>query len=111
MGIAPGVASDACIFLEANNPAHKAVVVTVQGFILPDGRDMFFPYPQSNVTFPFKLEPESQCMVWMDMKKFGRQLRSEGYGGVVKIVGFYNDAVGRRHKSKPYKIDIGVWGR
>ena len=110
MGLVPGVESDACLFLKASNPGHKTVVVTVSSFLLPDGRDMVFPYPQSSVTFPFKLEPEQQCMIWIDLKKIGNLLRSEGFSGTVRLLGYYQDAVGRRHKSKPYKLDVDVWG-
>ena len=68
-GIAPGIASDGDLFIESNNPAHKTVVVTVPGLILPDGREMVFLYLESNVSFPFKLEPEHQCVVWTDLKR------------------------------------------
>lgn len=109
-GIAPGVASDGDLFIEANNPAHKTVVVTVPGLLLPDGREMVFLYPESNVRFPHKLEPEHQCVVWTDLRKLGAQLRSEGFHGTIELVGVYKDAVGRKHKSKPHKFDIDIWG-
>ena len=109
MGLAPGVASDALIFLSATNPGHKAVVVTGQGFILPDGQFMVFPYPTTNVTFPYKLEPEDKCAIWTDIKKMALQLRSLGFSGTVKVIGYYNDAVGRRYKSKPFKFDLNMW--
>jgi len=110
MGLGPGVASDPCLFLAASNPGHKMVVVTMMGLVLPDGRDMSLPYPQSHVNFPYKLEPEDKCVVWMDLKKLANQLRGEGFTGVIKIVGFYNDAVGRRHLSKkPFKFNLNGW--
>ena len=42
IGLAPGIASDACLFLNASNPGHKAVFVNVPGLILPDGRFYVF---------------------------------------------------------------------
>jgi hypothetical protein len=110
VGLAPGVASDACLFLEASNPGHKAVVVNIPGLELPDGRFMSFPYSPSNVTFPFKLQPEDSCRIAVDLKKAANQLRAEGFNGKITVVGYINDAVGRRHKSKPYKIDLDIWG-
>jgi hypothetical protein len=107
--LAPGVASDALLFLEAANPAHKTVVVNIPGFILPDGREMVIPYPQSNVVFPFKLEPEHDCKIWIDLKKIARQLHAEGFTDAVNLVGFYRDAVGRKHKSKKFKLNITTW--
>jgi len=103
------VPSDALLFLAASNPGHKTVMVNVPGFILPDGREMVFPAPDSDVSFPFELSPEHDCRIWIDMKKIARQLHTEGFSGTIKIVGFYRDAVGRKHKSKPYKLNVETW--
>jgi hypothetical protein len=109
VGLAPGVASDADLLLEAKNAAHRTVVLTMPGLILPDGREMFFLYPQSHVSFPHEFKPEYACSIWTDMKKLARQLRSEGFSGTIKLIGFYKDAVGRKHKIRPYKLNLDNW--
>jgi hypothetical protein len=49
-------------------------------------------------------------MIWTDLRKLGAQLRSMGFAGIIELIGVYKDAVGRKHKSKPYKFNVDVWG-
>ena len=80
-----------------------------QGFILPDKKRMFLRNPGSDVRFPHVLAPEGSCTVGIDVHELARHLKSEGYGGKIKVVGFYLDQVGRIYKSRGWEFDIEEW--
>lgn len=101
--------SDPVVMLSAKNPGHQAVTLSIPGFFLPHKMQMSIPYPQSNVSFPYELAPEKSCAVWVDLKKFARQLRAEGFYGEVTLTGFYRDLVGRTYKSKKWKFNSDTW--
>jgi hypothetical protein len=33
----------------------------------------------------------------------------EGFSGTIELIGVYKDAVGRKHKSEPYKLNVDAW--
>lgn len=70
---------------------------------------MSFVFPKSHVTFPFELKAEHACTIWDDVKRLAGQLRTEGFRGTIKLKGFYDDAVGRRHFSKTQKFNLDAW--
>jgi len=104
-----GDVSDLMLFLSASNPGEKAVTLASHGFELPNKKNLVFPRAQSDVTFPCELLPEKGCQVWMPVLDVARALRSEGFSGKVKLVGFYRDQVGRTHRSKPYEFNVDEW--
>jgi hypothetical protein len=102
-------ASDPVVMLTAKNPGKQTVTLSMPGFLLPQDMNASLPYPQSNVNFPFELSPEKSCSVWIDIKKFARQLKSEGFYGKVTLIGYYRDLVGRTYKSKKWEFNTDMW--
>lgn len=101
IGLGPQV-----LFLSASNPGDRSVSLNGSGLLLPDERTLVFPDPEGDVTFPCDLEEGKSCRVWIPTDTLARELRKAGLSGGVKLVGFYNDALGDRHKSKPIKFQI-----
>jgi hypothetical protein len=101
--------SDLVLTIRASNPGHKPVTLSSQGFILPDEKRMFLRNPGSDVRFPHVLAPERSCTVWVNAHDLARLLKSEGYGGKIKLVGFYLDQVDRMYKSRGWEFDIEEW--
>ena len=97
--------SDAQVSLDASNPGEKAVSLSSLGLILPDKTRVAFMEDESHVTFPYKILPESSCKVWWDARGLAHGLRSMGFSGELKLVGFYGDEVGRTYESKPFEFD------
>ena len=98
--------SDAMVFIEASNPGQKAIILSSVGFLLPMIGKLFLPGARGDVRLPSELSPESGCRVWIEARECTRQLRHMGLSGEVKIIGFYNDQVGRTYQSKPFKFDV-----
>jgi len=95
------------LFIEVSNPGNRSVTINVPRIILPDGKTLVFPDPQSDVHFPHKLEEGTKCRIWTEIKKLIEQLRSNGYQGVVKLNADVEDGAGQKYKSKkPFEIDI-----
>lgn len=104
-----GNVSDAVVMLTAKNPGEKAVLLNTQGFTLPDKKQIFFPLPNSDVKFPYELQPGRDCKVWTDARKFSQALKNEGYHGKVKLVPYYRDQIGLTHKGKKWTFNIDMW--
>jgi hypothetical protein len=111
MSFVSGSTSNAMVFLSASNPGQKAVVLSAQGFMLPDKRSMVFPNAQTNVTFPYELLPAKSCQIWIEAREIAETLKSHGFSKKVKLIGFYRDQLDKVYKSKPYKFDIDEWGK
>ena len=94
------------LFLEASNPGEKAVILNSMGLILPGDSKVVCTNPQNRVKFPHHLDPEQSCRGWSQAGEIASQLKARGFHSRVKIVGFYNDEVGRIHKSKPFEFDV-----
>ncbi len=103
-----GLWSDQSIFIEARNRGHKAVTLSMVGFILPDGDRWAIPRPLGYVTFPYELMPEKRCMVRTPAQKLATELESMGFPDRVSLIGYYDDEIGRRHQSKPSIFDTNT---
>lgn len=100
-----GNVSDAMVFVEAANPGQRPITLSSVGFILPLERKVYLRQPQGSMRIPCELAPESACQVWIDARELAQLLRSNGFSGKVKVLGFYGDQVGRTHKSKGFEVD------
>ena len=101
--------SDHSIFIEAHNQGHKAVTLSiVVGFILPDGERWVIPRPLGNVTFPYDLLPEKRGMAYTPAHKLAADVNALGFRSKVSLIGYHDDEVGRRHKSKPSIFDMNT---
>ena len=97
--------SEPMIFINAVNAGQKVVTLAMVGVLLPDGQRIVFPIPSPYVTFPYVLLPESPCKAFTPAAKLAANLKAGRYWEKVSIIGYYDDEVGRRHKSKPTIFD------
>lgn len=96
----------------AANPGERVVHVVGAGFKIARRKQSFALFqPQGDVRFPHALDEGKSCSVWMESKDVATQLRSLGYGGTVRLVGYFQDAVGTQHFSKALKFDIEDWSK
>jgi hypothetical protein len=104
-----GNTSDAMLFVQATNPGQKPVTLSSVGFVLPSQERVFLKEPHGSMRIPCELASESACQVWIGAGELAQLLRSHGFSGTLRLIGFYNDQVGRTHKSKPFKFDVDEW--
>lgn len=96
------------LMLQAVNTGSKPLVLTGYGIRFPDDpRDTnsnmrFMPYPiaQTNVTFPYELQPGHRCSVWMPIGELSSALQEQGFSGKQRIVGFFDDAAGNHWQGR-----------
>ena len=102
--------SDHNIFIEARNQGHKAVTLSIMvGFILPDGERWLITRPLGGTeSLPYELMPEKRYMVRTPAQKLASELESMGFPDKVSLIGYYDDEVGRKHKSKPTIFDTNT---
>ena len=93
------------IFCDALNRGHKAITLQMVGFQLPNREQFVIPYPSPYVWFPYDLLPEKSCKVFTPASDLAKHLKARGFPQKVSLVGFYNDDVGRRYRSKPAIFD------
>lgn len=96
------------IFIKAYNRGQKTVNFTMVGIILPDGNKLAIPYPLGYLTLPCELLPELSCTAETSAKELAADLKVRGFPEKVSLVGYYDDAVGRRHISKPTIFDTST---
>ena len=97
------------VFLSASNPGKKAVTLSSFGFLLSDGNKITPANPRTNVNFPHELLPGKACSISDEAGKLAKTLDKNGYSGIVNIIGFYGDQVGKVYKSKKYPFDVNDW--
>ena len=95
------------LVLRAVNSGDRMVILSSMGFILPNKEKMEPVGVRRTPDFPHELSLESRCTARIDPREFAAQLKSKGFSGRLELVGFYEDEVGRTHKSKPFGFDIG----
>ncbi len=105
VGSATGGWSEHKIFCDALNRGHKAITLKMVGFQLPDGEQLVIPRPSPYVVFPYDLLPESSCKAPTSASNLAAGLKAKGFPQKVSLVGFYDDEVGRRYRSKPTIFD------
>lgn len=101
-----GGTSNAMLFLSASNPQQRVTTLSGQGLILPGRKNLIFPSPQSNVSFPHELAPGKSCQIWIEAREIAKSLKSYGFHGKIKLTGFYRDQLNKVYKSKAYKFNI-----
>jgi hypothetical protein len=100
------VESSAVITMEAINLGYRNVKLASMGFILPDNQKVVLVQPKSNLQFPYTLSEGEKCNVWKEVKEFSEELKTHGYSGEIKLVGYYENAVGKVFKSKKFDFTI-----
>jgi hypothetical protein len=101
--------SKAMLFITISNPGNRDVTINVPSISLPDGKPLVFPNPQSNVSFPYKLEEGTECKIWTEIKDLARQLKENWYYGIIRLKAKVEDGSGQIYKSKDWKINLDNW--
>ncbi len=110
--VAAAGAGDPQLMIGAANPGERVVHVVGAGFKIGSRKQSFALFqPQSDVRFPYALEEGKSCNVWMASRDIAIQLQELGYGGTVRLVGYFQDAVGTQHFSKALSFDIEEWSK
>jgi hypothetical protein len=98
------------VLVTALNHGSRTVSLNSPGLLLPDKRQLVFPFDlESDVPFPHDLMEGKSCQMWIPASVLARDLRKYGFSGDIKLRGFYRDALGTIHKSKPFKFEADKW--
>jgi hypothetical protein len=97
--------SDDMVMVGASNPGHRAVTLTSVGFLLPDGRQLAL-MTEGSKPLPHHLSEGTSIQHWIPQHELIETLRKQRFSGPVKLRGFYNDAVGATHLSKPVSFKL-----
>lgn len=110
MGVDHGIER---VFVWASNAGERGVVLSSKGFVVPGHKQPIRPRSGdygANFREPYELLLEHRCQWHMPASTLAERLRSMGFAGQVKVIGFYEDQVGRTYKSQPFKFDVDHYG-
>lgn len=106
-GIGPG---PTLLFLSASNPGSRTVSLNSPGLLLPNKKKLVFPFHLgSDVDFPYDLHEGKACKMWIKTHTLANELKKEGFVGNIVLRGYYLDALGIIHRSKPFEFEIDKW--
>lgn len=98
--------SELMLYIQASNPGHRPLTLTGNGFRLPGGRQAVLTAAEGTVQLPHSLTEGTSCTHWIPAREIKHELRASGFSGKVPIIGFYLDALGKCHVSKPFELDV-----
>jgi hypothetical protein len=109
MGVGNGIER---VFVEASNRGQRGVVLASKGFVVPGHKRPIRPRWADSPGFrePYELLLEHRCQWQMAASTLAQRLRSMGIAGQMRVIGFYEDQVGRTYKSQPFKFDVDQYG-
>ena len=98
------------LFITASNPGSRTVSLNSPGILLPNQRKLVFPFGfASDASFPCDLREGKSCQMWISTEELADDLKNQGFSGKIKLRGYYRDALGALHKSRPYEFEIDKW--
>lgn len=97
------------MLIEAMNPGLRSVTLTSCGILLPNRKTLVCPFWSGGPNLPYDLSAGKNCLKWMETIPIAQALLGAGYEHKVKLVGFYDDALGVRHRSKQLEFDVPMW--
>jgi hypothetical protein len=107
--IAKGKQYRAGLQIKAANPGYQPVTVTTAGVIFPSGRRFCVDRAKGTWEFGSPIPPGENKTVLLagdDLVALCQALRGDGFQESVTLVGFYEDALNRLHKSDPFAFAI-----
>lgn len=110
MGVGYGVER---VFVEASNRTKRGVLLASKGFIVPGHKQPIRPRWVDSPDFrePYELLLEHRCQWEMAASSLAKRLTSMGVAGEARLIGFYEDQVGRTYQSQPFKFDVDRYYR
>lgn len=104
-----GILGPHMLFITVANPGDRKATINTPYLGLPDGKNIFFPEPFTNVNFPHRLEEGENCLIWIEMNRIKLSLLRQGYSGVVRLKGKVSDGTGKNYTSKKsWDFDLAV---
>ncbi|MGH9515393.1 MAG: hypothetical protein ACRD3P_06910 [Terriglobales bacterium] len=94
------------IMITAANVGHRPITLDSVGLRLPNGRSLINIQQEGSVPLPHPLKEGTSVTHWMPVTGVKESIRRGGTSGKVKLLAFYNDAVGVTHKSKPFSLEV-----
>jgi hypothetical protein len=91
--------------IEAFNTSDRTTTLTGVGIALPGDNNMYVVRPES-VAFPRELAGGQSVSELIAVDEVCSQMRDRGLSGRVRVRGFYDNALGGKHLSKPKAIDL-----
>lgn len=98
------------LLLEAANPGSQSVTLTSCGILLPDKKTLISRKDNGD-SLPCEIAPGKSCTKWMETLDVTETLLRGGWRGEINLVGFYGDALGKKYKSRPLRVDLAMWQR
>lgn len=99
--------SDQMLIFQISNPGYKNVTINGPQLRLHDNKSMIFPFPNSNVKFPYTLEEGKSVHTWIELKELIRGLKANGYNGTVKFKAKISDQTGKDFSTNGWtKLDL-----
>jgi len=95
--------------LLAANPGDQPVVLTTGGVFLPNGQPVYTDVKTKGWHYPQSVTPGNNVITYFNgdgLEQLCDLLVSRGFDGTVTLIGFYGDALGGLHTSKPLQFDI-----
>lgn len=107
--------SETLLFTEARNVGTVPVYFSNWGgFVLPDGKLLDWPLVSNpnlskhgtNFDPSQPLMPASSCKTYVELNTLKKWLAKEGYTGVLEIQGYFTDALGTKHLSHGFPLNV-----
>jgi len=106
LGMSGGRPEGSALFVvSAANTGGRDVSLSSAGFILPDSRN-FMLLETPGLVLPHRLQEGANCAFWLDPRGVAVNLKQNGLGGKVRIVGYFTDTLGKKYRSEPTEFDI-----
>jgi hypothetical protein len=104
----PNVGDDKCLTVSTKNFGQKKVTLNILSFKSSNGKAWIVPAP--GVTFPYELEPECCCVMYMKAKSAAQALGEGDCAGKIILTATVADAIGREYRSNAFEFDADHWG-
>jgi hypothetical protein len=95
--------------LRAANPGDQPVILATGGVFLPNGQPVYTDVKTKGWHYPQSVAPGNNVTTYFNgdaLEQLCELLVSRGFDGTVTLIGFYEDALGGLHTSKPLEFDI-----
>jgi hypothetical protein len=105
-----GTASPSMVYLTASNIGQRPITLSSYGFQLPNKMTMFSPRLLPWVQpLPHELLPGTSYRMSLYASALAQSAKEQGYSQKVILIGWYEDAVSRKYKSKAFRLTLEGW--
>lgn len=106
----PDYFSETQLFLKAANTGNKPVTISSMGYeVIGHNFSLFEACPESNITFPYELQPGKSCDTWGPPERLIEPLSQKKITGAVKLQPYFYTQTGKSYKGAPFEVDTAEW--